>query len=155
MVTSFLLPTRCKLFGALLSIPALIAGLMIIVEQLDGDFLPVSIPPFLQHFIWYDQPLNNDAQPTNLYFGDELICLSLLTGLLILAFCRERDEDERIRLLRLAAFQWAMVVNAILLACFIVFTHGMPFLTVMVFNMFTPLLLFVGRFYYTLYFKAI
>ena len=45
------------------------------------------------------------------------------------------------------------VAPTLLLIAFTIFTHGIPFLNVMMFNMFTPLLVFVGRFYYILRIK--
>jgi hypothetical protein len=43
----------------------------------------------------------------------------------------------------------------VLLLLFTLFTYGSPYLTVMTFNMFTPLIIFVGRFYYILRIKPL
>lgn len=73
-----------------------------------------------------------------------------ITGGLLVAFSKEKVEDEFIAGLRLAAFQWAVLINYLLLLVMYLFVYGIDFLTVMLFNMFTVLALFLIRFYYLL-----
>lgn len=120
-----------------------------------GEYLMVTLPDWMNRFIWADNGFFSSNGPTKLALLDELISLALLAGLLLLAFSREKVEDEWIQQVRLESFQWAILVNTILLMLFVIFTHGFPFLNVMVYNMFTPLLIFVGRFYYLLRIKPL
>lgn len=93
---------------------------------------------------------NNDGT-ISLEIMDELLSLGLILGLLIVGFARVRNEDERTAQMRLEALQWAIYGNTIILAVCIIFIYGMDFLSILIYNMFTPLLIFVLRFHWLLY----
>jgi hypothetical protein len=112
----------------------------------------VTLPDWLSRLMWIEQFMSNKT-PVTLSLLDEVISLTLLVGLLLLTFSREKTEDEWIQRVRLESLQWAVLANSLLLMAFIVVAHGTPFLTVMVYNMFTPLLIFVARFHYVLHLK--
>ncbi len=84
-------------------------------------------------------------------FTNELALTLTVVGLLILAFTRERDEDERVRQIRLEAFQWSILIHFIILLMGNWALYGSAFFYLMTFNLFTPLLVFLLRFYYVLY----
>lgn len=151
MKNDLLIAHRWKLIGWVITIPAFIAGLYYMAQD-NPEGLEVTLPEWLGKFLWIESFMSNEP-PKALALLDELICILLLIGLLMLAFSREKIEDEWIQRVRLESFQWAILANSLLLMGFIIFTHGMPFLTVMVYNMFTPLLIFVARFYYVLHLK--
>jgi len=154
MKNTLLIAHRWKALGWLLTIPALIAGIWFIATDFPDDFLQVSVTPWMQRFLWIDEGIfNSNTATKTISLLDELICISLLAGLLLLAFSKEKMEDEWIQSVRLESLQWAILINTLLLIAFTIFTHGIPFLNVMMFNMFTPLLVFVGRFYYILRIK--
>lgn len=154
MKSTLLIAHRWKTLGWTLSIPAFIGGIFFMALDAPDDYLKVTIPNTLAKFLWIDNgPFSNGTGPVTLSLLDELISLTLLLGLLLLSFSKEKVEDEWIQRVRLESFQWAILINTLLLMGFTVFTHGSPFLSVMVYNMFTPLLIFVGRFYYILRIK--
>lgn len=148
MKNDLLLSHRWKTPGWILTVPAMVAGLYFWIKQ-DFEHLQVTVPAWADQFLWIDNFFNSEDRP-KIALLDELITVSLLIGLLLLAFSREKEEDEWIQRVRLESLQWAILINAVLLLLFTVFVHGSPFFTVMTFNMFTPLLIFVGRFYYIL-----
>ncbi|MEZ4926783.1 MAG: hypothetical protein R3A50_10925 [Saprospiraceae bacterium] len=151
MKSKLLIAHKWKLLGWILLIPAVIAGIYYMSKD-DPEGLTVTLPEWLTHFMWIESLFSN-TKVTQISLLDEVITLSILIGLLLLAFSREKMEDEWIQQVRLESFQWAMLVNTLLLMAFTIFTHGMPFFSIMVYNMFTPLFLFVGRFYFVLYLK--
>ncbi len=153
MKNNLLIAHRWKTLGWLLAVPAFVGGIYFIVKDFP-ECPAVTVPEWLTHFMWIESFMSDTPNPT-IYLLDELIALSLLIGLLLLAFSKEKVEDEWIQQVRLESFQWAFLVNSLLLMAFIVLTHGSPFLSVMVYNMFTPLLIFVARFYYVLYLKPL
>ncbi len=152
MTDSLLISHRWKTLGWILSIPALIAGMYLLSTD-NADFIPVTIPVWAEKFFWIDTIFANKSVPKVIYLFDELVAMTLFTGLLLLAFSKEKEEDEWIQSQRLSALQWAVLFNTIVLMLFTIFVHGLPFLQVMVYNMFTPLLIFVARFYYIVYLK--
>ncbi|HET8574122.1 MAG TPA: hypothetical protein VFL76_09645 [Edaphocola sp.] len=73
-----------------------------------------------------------------------------LTGALLVAFSKEKNEDEYISSLRLSSLLWAVLVNYLLLLFAFLFIYGIDFLMVMTYNMFTVLLIFIIRFNYVM-----
>ncbi|MBL7810281.1 MAG: hypothetical protein JNN28_20835 [Saprospiraceae bacterium] len=155
MNNHLLIAHRWKTLGWVLTIPALMLGLYCMVMEVNmDDYLKITLPQGLERMFWIDQIIfGNSDKPVTLSLLDELISIALLTGLLLLAFSKEKVEDEWIQRVRLDSLQWAVLINSILLIAFIVFTHGFPFFSVLVYNMFTPLLIFVARFYFILRIK--
>jgi hypothetical protein len=82
---------------------------------------------------------------------NELAGLGAIVGLLLIAFSKERVEDEMISRLRLDALQWSIYANYLILAVAILTIYDGAFLTVMIYNMFTVLLVFIGRFRWLLH----
>ena len=154
MQNNLLLSHRWKTPGWILTVPAFAAGLYFLFVEEGFEHLCVIVPVWADTFLWIDGFFIND-NPPGICLLDELIAICLLVGLLLLAFSKEKVEDEWIQRVRLESLQWAILINAVLLMLFTIFMHGTPFLTVMTFNMFTPLLIFVGRFYYILRLKPL
>jgi hypothetical protein len=73
-----------------------------------------------------------------------------IIGALLVGFSKEKQEDEYIAKIRLTSLLWAILVNYILLFTAFIFVYNMAFLQVMIFNMFTVLLIFILRFNYML-----
>ncbi|MFN0175751.1 MAG: hypothetical protein ACKVU0_13955 [Saprospiraceae bacterium] len=154
MKNTLLISHRWKTLGWALTVPAFFAGIYFMKLDNPDDYFEVITPAWLENFLWIDEGvLGSSTKPHTLSLFDELICISLLLGLLLLSFSKEKIEDEWIQRVRLESLQWAILINTLLLIAFTIFTHGFPFLNVMIFNMFTPLLVFVGRFYYILRIK--
>ncbi len=153
MKDKLLIAHSWKTLGWVLAVPAFVGGIIFMVLDCP-ESLTVAIPDWLARFMWVERFMQN-GPTSRISLMDELISLSLLAGLLLLAFSKEKIEDEWIQKVRLESFQWAFLVNSLLLAAFTIFTHGLPFLSVMVYNMFTPLLIFVGRYYYVLHLKPL
>lgn len=86
-------------------------------------------------------------------FTDEIGSLLLLTGLLLIAFSKEKDEDERISKLRLESLLWAVFINSVFIALSIIFFFSELFLKIMAYNICSTLILFIIRFNLTIYFE--
>ena len=77
---------------------------------------------------------------------NEILGVLIIVSGLIVAFSKEFDEDELISKMRLETLVWTIYWNyGILLAAFLL-VYDFSFYWVMVFNMFTPLMLFIVRF---------
>lgn len=77
---------------------------------------------------------------------DELAALGVIIGLVLIAFSKEKTEDEMSSLLRLEALQWSVYANYLVLAIAILLVYDMAFFNVMVYNMFTLLIVFIARY---------
>lgn len=142
MQTRFLLPHKLKMVGWIIAIPAFL--LMIAYIHADFTF------PFLDYHnndlqkISFDNGMLFDIQFNN--FTDEIGGVLLLVGLFLVAFSKEKDEDERIAKMRLESLLWAVLVNTVLIILCILFLYSVYFLHAMVYNICTPLILFIIRF---------
>jgi hypothetical protein len=132
MKTRFLLPSRCKPIGLIIAIPAFI--LMVFNLHFGFTF----------KFLDYNRKTPDIFGSDN--FTDELGGVLLIIGLLMAAFAREKQEDERISNLRLESLVWSVYVNSIFLIFAILFFYNEAFLDIMAYNICTPLILFVARF---------
>jgi hypothetical protein len=138
MQKDWLLPHSFRLVGWILVIPAVILGFVwIYVGAIEG-----SLADLLGKAFESIKPLN--------YFVDEFISITAIIGLLMIGFAREKVEDEMIRQVRLESLQWAIYVHYGCLLISILCFYDFAFLNVMIYNMFTPLLVFVSRYLWAL-----
>ena len=84
-------------------------------------------------------------------FTGEVAAIVLILGLLMIAFSRERVEDERTVKLRLESLVWAVYVNSGLILIAIILTYGTMFLQVMVYNVCSTLLIFIARYQWVMH----
>jgi hypothetical protein len=76
---------------------------------------------------------------------------AVILGLTLIAFSKEKIEDEQIAQLRLDSLQWAIYTNyCILIMCFFL-VHGISLLSVVTFNILTPIVFFIVRFRWLIY----
>ena len=97
--------------------------------------------------------LSNDRYFTiiNVHLINTIVGLLFIAGGLLVGFSKEKNEDEYISRLRLSSLLWAVLVNYALLSVAFVFVYDTAFLSVMVYNMFTVLIIFIIRFNYILF----
>lgn len=149
MSHSLLLPHQYKRIGWWLFIPSLLLGIFVTTNLYElpewNAHMFSLIPEFSQdefaRTIWFI-----DTNLTNTIVGVLFIISALMVG-----FSKEQNEDEYIARLRLSSLLWAVLFNYILLLLSFIFVYGFGFFTVMIYNMFTVLLLFIFRFQYLLY----
>lgn len=147
MKTRYLLPHKFKRIGWWILAPSLIAMILILYFNLNFPFLDYQVNgkvSFDKGFL-FNIELNN--------FTDEVFSLLLICGLFMVAFSKERIEDERIRQLRLESLLWAILINTIFLAFSIIFFYNDLFIWVMTYNIAIPLVLFIIRFNAVMYFE--
>ena len=81
-------------------------------------------------------------------FTDELAAIGMILSLLLISFSKEKTEDEMIQFIRLESLHWAVYANYLVLIVCILFVYGGLFFHVMIWNMFTVLIIFIIRFKY-------
>ena len=149
MTSRFLLPNRFKLIGWLIAIPCFILMFFVLHGDFAFEFLNFSRGNTDSVQILFDSPTLFSIRTNN--FTDELGGILLITGLLLIAFSKEKDEDERIATLRLESLLWAVLINSFLLILAMIFLYNGLFLQAMSYNICTTLILFVIRFNVKLY----
>jgi hypothetical protein len=138
MKNHFLFPPDFRLYGLILFVAGILLG----------------IPNIF--FDWEISWLSLNTEPRDIFSGrqnltNELALTFVLIGLLILCFSSLKLEDERTLYLRLRAYQWSFLVNFLIILVGNWLLYGEYFLYLMIFNLFTPLVVFLMRFYYLIY----
>lgn len=148
MIKNPLLPNRYKWLGWCLLVPGLILGIIITATDYEASWLSARVLSIVSQ-----DPFGPTAYFTftKANLTGTLAGTLILVGGMLVAFSREKQEDEFIARLRLSSLMWAVVVNYVLLLLALLFVYGMSFFHVMVYNMFTVLLIFIARFNYLLY----
>lgn len=148
MPSEFLLPNKYKLIGWCLLIPVSILGIILTFNDLEIFSIKAKTFALVNEAFFEDssffQVITTNVTPTIL--GVLFIIAALMVG-----FSKEKKEDEFIASVRLSSLVWAVWVNYILLFLCFALVYGGSFFTVMIYNMFTVLIIFIVRFHYILY----
>jgi hypothetical protein len=147
METTYLLPNRFNYFGWILMIIATIIWILFNIvdfgQILSGNFLTIYGGDLFKKRAYFNVVyVNLEATIAGTLF---------IIGGIFVAFAKQKMEDEFIMKLRLLSFQWAVLINYTLLMFCFIFFYSHEFFTVMIYNMFTVLILFIIRFNYLLY----
>lgn len=148
MKTTYLLPNRFNYFGWSLMTVSILLWTISLLYQDSFEFLDATV------FTLAGAEL---LKPTeyftliNVNLTFTIAGVLFILGGMFVAFAKQKTEDEFSMNLRLLSFQWAILINySLLLFCFI-FIYDLAFLNVMIYNVFTILILFIIRFHYLLH----
>ncbi len=144
MKTNLLFSNRLRPFGWLLLLPGLALGVAQMYFEFELTFLDFSNS-------WLERIYVKDLFSGNLNLTDELAAIGIIAGLMVLVFSAEKLEDEWSSSLRLRALSWAVWVHYAILTIAILLVHGTSFFNVLVYNIFTLLVVFGLRFRYLLW----
>ena len=147
MKTNYLFSNRYKKVGWLLFIPGLILGLVFLICQSDISFFNFKVFLVAEQTIFSDTNFFSISENNVL---DEFSSILIIFGALLIAFSKEKSEDEFISEIRLKSLVWSTYINYAILILAIIFVYDMTFLWVLVFNMFTLLIFFLIRFNWVL-----
>lgn len=149
MTQKALFPFCWKRIGWILFIPSVLSGLIwLLFEQPAPKVFDLTMPALI-HQRLFNQSEFFTLTETNVL--DELIGVMIIVSSILIAFSREKKEDEFIASLRLNSLVWATYVNYGILLLAILFVYEMSFFYVMILNMFTLLFFFIIRFHWLLY----
>jgi hypothetical protein len=130
---------RFKIIGWIITIPSIIAGLFYTTNGFEG-YLNIEIK-------------NDKLGQFFANYSDEIIIVALIIGLLLIAFSKIKIEDEFSSKVRLESLQWAIYVNYAIFILATLFVYDFDYLDVIVYNTFTPMIIFIIRFHYVLFIK--
>ncbi len=155
MNQTLLLPNRFKMIGWFILIPATIAGLILMATEYEASLLTTKVFAIFNDDLFFG---NNESIGVRKNFTvittdvtNTLVGILFIIGGLMVSFAKEKREDEFIANLRLTSLMWSVWVNYALLLLSLIFVWGLAFFNVMVYNMFTILIIFIIRFNYLLY----
>ena len=145
MKTNYLISYKWKKVGWIIFIPSCLLGLLTIF--LDEQIV-IKVPMFM---FYQDLFKSNFCQIKETDIFGTIVIILLIISTLLIAFSKEKIEDEFIAHTRLNSLAWALIINYLVLFVLTLLMWNMAFATVMIFNMFTPILIFIFRFKYLLY----
>ena len=140
MQSALLLPYKYKLIGSIMLMVSLALGIFVRFWDFQFQFLTVVLRK--KPGTVFDDKIN---------FTDEFALSGIILALLFIAFAREKSEDEFINKTRLESWQWAVLINYILLLVATWTVHGLAYIDVMMYNMLTIPIIFIIRFHYVMY----
>lgn len=147
MKSTMLLPAKFKKLGWSILLPSTVLGLFISITDYEFSWLNAKVFAMLHSDFGqlnYFSVISNNI--TN-----ELVAILFLAGALLVTFSKEKDEDEYIASLRLNSLLWSVLVSYGILLFAFVFVFGFSFMYVMMYNMFTTLIIFIIRFNFVLF----
>lgn len=143
MKRTFLFPHRYKKVGWLFLLPSFMIGLFSLILEWEPTWLDCSVPAIFIDEVFGQSELIGVVKNNVL---NEICGILIIVGGILVAFSKEKVEDEFIAKLRLESLVWATYVNYAILLLAMVLVYDFSFFWVMIFNMFTTLIIFIIRF---------
>lgn len=147
MKSNYLFPSQFKKIGWFLFIPGVLLGIVFLMSQSDISFFDAKVFSLVEEAIFNDTVFFSISENNIL---DEIAGIFIIIGALLIAFSKEKLEDEFIAKIRLESLVWATYINYAILLLTILFIYDLVFFWVLVFNMFTILIFFIIRFNWVL-----
>jgi len=148
MMQSILLPNRYKVIGWILLIPSFLLGLYLLFFGFEPNWAKAKVLSIFPNNLMGEKGFFK-MQEINI--TQTLIGVLFIIGGLLIMFSKEKIEDEYITKIRLTSLLRAVLINYSLLIVAFVFVYNLAFISVMIFNMFTILIIFIIRFHFLLY----
>ncbi|MEM6807517.1 MAG: hypothetical protein AAF696_39330 [Bacteroidota bacterium] len=154
-MNSALFPHRYRYFGWPLLVIGVISGTIWMVSDYSFDFLDIQV---ISLFGGNSTILvSGEEKPESFVnimsdnFTNELTALFTLVGAFLVAFSKEKVEDEFFQQLRFESIIWALKCQAIILFLGILLLYNFEFLFFMMIALMSFFIIYIGRYHYQLY----
>ena len=155
MNSNYLFPTVCKRVGWGLFVPFAIMGLILIFGYEDWlPALPCKVIALFNGPEWVTEKAVGPSPVVQIITDnmiEEVIIIGLVIALGLIAFSREKDEDEFVEHLRAKSLVWSLKVNMVLVLIATLFLYDSNFLVFTWTYLFGVPLLFAIKFEIELY----
>ena len=148
MHQQLLLPNKFKKAGWIILLTGLIAAIIVLAGSYEPSIFNVTV-----FSIFNEDADNGFSTLMKNNITDEILTGLIIIGGLLVGFSKEKEEDELIVMVRMNSLLWAVFINSVILLVASLFIYELSFVRVMMYNMFTVLLLFIGIFNFILYTK--
>lgn len=155
MKKSYLFPTYFKKIGWIITLSVLLYIIISIIFDVNWDF------NFYMPAIYAEMDLSslfgNTPKETEFFtiaktsFETTLLPIIIVIGLSFIAFSKNKNEDEYISKIREQSLVWSMIVGYFIFILFTLFLYGTVYITVVVYDIYIFLILFVCKFNFELY----
>ncbi|MFD2562050.1 hypothetical protein [Aquimarina rubra] len=148
----YLLSNKFKRPGWALLFTGIISGILLSFNDYESNLIKTKVIS-LFHYDSFFKENNGFLRIIENSILDEIIVILIIIGGLLVSFSKEKIEDEFISKTRLDSLGWAVVVNYSILLFATIFIYDIRYMHVLIYNMFTPLMIFILRFNYVVYKK--
>ncbi len=134
----FLLHNRFKIVGGILLFIGMVLGVIRFYFGLKPDYLKINVFSVYSKFLdtkYFSVITNN--------ISEEIVGLLVLIGLFMMAFSKEKDEKDKVQMIRLSSMYLSVFINTLLLALSFFFIYGLAFAEMMVLNLYSILIIFL------------
>jgi hypothetical protein len=140
MKTRFLFPYRSRILGYICVLA----------------YLPIMVFKKILHHGYNNIGLKVQLEESTSLLNSEHILSAIavavvIIGLLLIAFSKEKIEDEQILQLRLDSLQWAVYFNYAMLVITLFVLSNMHYREILVLNLWAPLVFFIIRFRWVIF----
>ena len=136
MKTKWLFEQSMKKWGWVLFFPMLILGVLRWHYEFRLEFLEIPDTSFFG---------------TNQNLTEELVITGLITSLFLVGFSKVKGEDEMIYSIRSQALHFGIYIHYVLIILATLMVYDIHYFTVMAYNIFTPLFVYVIVFHIQLW----
>ncbi len=151
-VQIYLLPRRFRFAGYVLTVFGIL--LSYVRFSVDLKLKPLNLKVFAFYSAYFEKKYFTIIENN---FTEEAAMLFLLTGLMFIAFAKEKTENQLIRDLRLKALILAIYLDFMMIFLAVIFIYGLAFVQFLVLNLFLMIFLYViiSKYYFIRYQKEI
>lgn len=141
MKTKILIHNKYRKIGWIILIPSIVLGFLTVAFDWSPEFLDFKVFSLISGSFSDGHFLKNNLL-------NEILGIGVIIGGLMVALSKEKNEDELIEKIRLDALLWAILINYLILALAFILIYDLGFFWAMIFNMYTPLFIFIARYHY-------
>lgn len=137
MISRLLIPYKYKFVGIILLLLGITAAYLRFYLGIKPSYLNLPVFAFYSSFLDTKtfQVITNNI-------SEEIVSLLLLLGLLLLNFSKEVFENDKVNSIRLFSFASSVLLNSVVMVFSVLFIYGFAFVNVLMFNMFSQLLIY-------------
>lgn len=144
--TKFLLPAKFRFVGSIFFIAGIITGVFRFYLGIKPKILDARV------FAVYSEYLDEKYMKlVNNNLGEEITLLLVLSGLFLIAFAKEKSEDEMVRYIRYQSLIISFYLSFIFLLAATFFTYGFAFLYMLILFSAIPMVSYIVIFRFHLY----
>lgn len=141
MLTSILFPRKFKFIGIILCIIGTILGIVRFYFGIKLKLFDVNV------FAIYSQYFEtNYFKVISNHISEELTALFLITGLLMLCFSQEKNENDNLNQIRLKSLIISIYLNTGIILISLIFIYGLIFINIIVLNLISPFIIYLITF---------
>ena len=144
--TKFLLPAKFRFVGSIFFIAGVITGVFRFYLGIKPKILDARV------FAVYSEYLDEKYMKlVNNNLGEEITLLLVLSGLFLIAFAKEKSEDEMVRYIRYQSLIISFYLSFTFLLAATFFTYGFAFLYMLILFSAIPMVSYIVIFRFHLY----